>query len=177
MVTNGGAQAVSGIWHIFIVKHAHTISVLNHVFHNSTLFILHTACKLKTLPSTCTPEAGSTGRALAIVRVRSLLHGRVRLNRPLVTRSSHKLCDSGDVTSKYRMTRVAAPCLLCILFFTSGTVTIFEVVFFPQERPEMLRMGNIHVHVLSHTLMKIPKLTIKGIWNFNEIHFRIFIYR
>jgi hypothetical protein len=32
MVTNGGAQAESGTWVIFIVKHTHTIPVLKHVF-------------------------------------------------------------------------------------------------------------------------------------------------
>jgi hypothetical protein len=47
MVTNGGSQAESGICYIFVVKHTHTISVLKHVFHNLTLPISHTACKLK----------------------------------------------------------------------------------------------------------------------------------
>jgi hypothetical protein len=53
MVTNGDAQAESGILNIFLdeiltQKNTHTISVLKHVFHDLTLFSLQTACKFKT---------------------------------------------------------------------------------------------------------------------------------
>jgi hypothetical protein len=94
------------------------------------------------------PDACSVERTLTIVHVRSLLnyseHCRLEasareqsrvlalLNRPLVKQPL-----------KYRMARVAAPCLLCIIFFfTSGNAITFEVVFpkVPKERPEMLRL-------------------------------------
>jgi hypothetical protein len=75
---------------IYFDSKTHTISVLKHVFCNLTLFILHTACKLK-----------------------SVLNLYTRSHDPHIP--VHViLCYPHDAASKYRMARVAAPCLLCI---------------------------------------------------------------
>jgi hypothetical protein len=100
MVTNGGAQAESGISYTFIVKHTHTISVHKHVFRNLhvTLFIHHTACELKRACSMCTP-----GHMIFT-----------------------KLCYPGDAASKCSCAMFV---IYNFFFFTSGNVITFEVVF------------------------------------------------
>jgi hypothetical protein len=90
-----------GIWYIFIVKHTHTISVVKHVFHTLSWFIPHTACKLKRACSTCTQS-----------------------HDPHI-----KLCYPGDAASKYRMWRVAAPCLLCIKFLYPVMLLLSRLYF------------------------------------------------
>ena len=84
---------------LFLVKRTHTIFVLKHVFHSLTLFLLHIACKLKGACSKCTPDY------------------------PV------QLCYPGDAASKYRMARVAAPCLLCIEFLHPVMLLLSRLYF------------------------------------------------